>query len=195
MTVSVETKDYPEAPASLNFYGVTTKGWNVQFTLRDADEMNLVMRFADFTKLLEEKYHVTPKAVGQQPQPAPADFKPAAAPLPATTSQPAPAVAPAAPAIVPAPATQANLLEYDAVKLMGSMYKGKPYWKVLGGQYSKFGVTVWPEVLEAAGIAMSTLDVSNENGYSLAGFKARYQMGPNEKGEMKPDKVYELVRV
>lgn len=189
MTVSVETKDYPEAPASLNFYGVTSKGWNVQFTLRDADEMNLVMRFAEFSKLLEEKYHVTPKPVGQQPQPTPADYAP-------------PVVAPAALApMPPAPATQAtfepgskaNLLEFDAVSLDGSMNKGKTYWKVKGGQFSKYGVTVWPEVLEAAGFDIAHLDPNVT--YDLHGFKARYQMGPNDQGVMKPEKVYELARV
>ena len=34
----------PEAPASLNFKGVTGKGWDVQFTLRDIDEDKLRSR-------------------------------------------------------------------------------------------------------------------------------------------------------
>ena len=178
-----------ESKASVNFYGVTKGGWNCQFTLRDDDEGDLMGRFAKFTKFLEEK-GVTPKAVGQQPQPTPADFKPAPAPVPTVALTPAVAPAPVQPL---SPATQAQLLEYDAVSLVGSMYKGKPYWKVTGGQYSKFGVTVWPEVLTAAGLDPAQLDPNNT--YSLAGFKARFQMGPNEKGEMKPDKVYELVRV
>ncbi len=49
-----------EAPASMNWYGVTKGGWNVQFTLRDTDEYVLLTRFGDFVKKLEE-YYVTPK--------------------------------------------------------------------------------------------------------------------------------------
>ena len=54
-----------EARASLNFFGITGKGWNVQFTLRDDDEMALMERFHLFVQALE-KAHVVPKPVGQQ---------------------------------------------------------------------------------------------------------------------------------
>lgn len=55
---------FPEAPASVNFFGVTSKGWNVQFTLRDIDEENMMRRFAKFTQWLEQ-HDVTPKQVGK----------------------------------------------------------------------------------------------------------------------------------
>jgi len=48
-----------EAPASLNFFGVTQKGWNVQFTLRDFDEDALLKRFGAMMATLE-KYKVMP---------------------------------------------------------------------------------------------------------------------------------------
>src|SRR4030067_1138463 len=54
-----------EARASLNFFGITGKGWNVQFTLRDDDEMALMERFHLFVQALE-KAHVVPKPVRQQ---------------------------------------------------------------------------------------------------------------------------------
>ena len=54
-----------EAKASLNFYGITKKGWNCQWTLRDDDELALMDRFAALTKYLDE-HGVTPKPVGQQ---------------------------------------------------------------------------------------------------------------------------------
>ena len=60
-----------EARASLNFFGITRKGWNVQFTLRDDDEMALMERFAAFVVKLEEVQHVVPKPVGNQPISAP----------------------------------------------------------------------------------------------------------------------------
>jgi len=59
-----------EARASLNFFGITGKGWNVQFTLRDDDEMALMERFHLFVQALE-KAHVVPKPVGNQPISAP----------------------------------------------------------------------------------------------------------------------------
>src|SRR3990167_3119335 len=61
-----ERKDeMEESRASLNFFGITGKGWNVQFTLRDDDEMALMERFAKLSGWLEE-HHVAPKPVGQQ---------------------------------------------------------------------------------------------------------------------------------
>ena len=59
---------FTEAPASLNFFGITSKGWNIQFTLRDENEAHLLERFAVLVGELENKYHVTPKPVGAQPQ-------------------------------------------------------------------------------------------------------------------------------
>lgn len=57
----------PEAPASLNFYGVTQKGWNLQVTLRDDNEQRLFKRFAVLAEWMEE-HKISPKPVGQQPQ-------------------------------------------------------------------------------------------------------------------------------
>jgi len=59
---------FTEAPASLNFFGITSKGWNIQITLRDEDEAHLLERFAVLVDELGNKYHVTPKPVGAQPQ-------------------------------------------------------------------------------------------------------------------------------
>ena len=58
---------FTEAPASLNFFGITSKGWNIQFTLRDENEAHLLERFAVLVDELGNKYHVTPKPVGAQP--------------------------------------------------------------------------------------------------------------------------------
>ena len=71
---------FTEAPASLNFFGITSKGWNIQITLRDEDEAHLLERFAALVDELGNKYHVTPKPVGAQPQ--------ASAPATAASTQP-----------------------------------------------------------------------------------------------------------
>mgnify|MGYP001568524048 CR=1 FL=1 len=80
----------PEAPATVNFFAVSQKGWNTQFTLRDVDETRLMERFGAFVKVLEQ-YHFQPKPVGQQPQ-ATQDTP---AQLPAVQGLPRPQPAPA----------------------------------------------------------------------------------------------------
>jgi len=85
----------PEAPASLNFYAVTQRGWNLQFTLRSWSEQKLLDRFAELVKRLEAM-HVQPKPVGQQPavEKASAPTPPQLATVPGLPGpQPAPAPA------------------------------------------------------------------------------------------------------
>jgi hypothetical protein len=71
--VVVTEQVLPEAPASINFKGRTSKGWDVMFTLRDADEMILLDRFGKFVAVLEDTYHVSPTGKpngnGHQPEP------------------------------------------------------------------------------------------------------------------------------
>ena len=79
-------------------------------------------------------------------------------------------------------------LHYDIsedFELVVTMAGGKTYWKVKGGQFTKFGVTVWPEVLKDAGLAT---DLDPMQVYSLQGYKAFYVT----KDEGKPDKVVKL---
>ena len=79
-----------EARASLNFFGITGKGWNVQFTLRDDDEMALMERFHLFVQALE-KAHVVPKPVGQQATtPPPSHVREAYSDAPGQAQLPAP---------------------------------------------------------------------------------------------------------
>lgn len=61
----------------------------------------------------------------------------------ATASQPAPAVGPSA--------------TFTADSITLDYMDGKPVYKMRGGQYTKFGVRVWPEVLPALGIDAATL--------------------------------------
>ncbi len=57
-------------------------------------------------------------------------------------------------------------LTFRAERLIGESKGGKTYWKVTGGQFAKFGVRIWPEVMEAAGIEVDALDPAQE--YELA---------------------------
>lgn len=60
MATKAKDEQLAEAPASINFKGVTKGGWDVMFTLRDVDEYVLLTRFGDFVKKLDE-FLVTPK--------------------------------------------------------------------------------------------------------------------------------------
>ena len=104
-------------------------------------------------------------------------------------------------ALLMAEATSRNFVkdpdapEYDEFEA-GSLYAEKAvkdgvekvYWKVSGveGNFPKWPVTIWPEVLEAAGFKMDKLEVGKN--YPLPGVVAKYKK--NEAGN--PQKVIEL---
>jgi len=181
-----------EARASLNFFGITRKGWNVQFTLRDEDEAALMDRFAAFVLKLEES-HVVPKPVGQQVTTPP----PPASALREAYSD-APGQAQSAPPTVSTPPAAAahpdGPLTFQAVDMVGSTSQGRTYWKVRGGQFTKFGVTIWPETLKAAGFDMDALDPAEV--YDLTGYKAFYILNAEKSTPEKevPEKVVALTK-
>ena len=78
-------------------------------------------------------------------------------------------------------------LAFDAEKLVPNVNDGTVYWKIKGGNFQKWGVTVWPEVLRKAGLNPDELDPIN--GLDLTGWTAVYIVDP-EKGH--PKKVVEL---
>lgn len=86
-----------------------------------------------------------------------------------------------------APANPAEALSFPAELLVASMHEGKTYWKVKGAQFTRYGVTIWPEVMKAAGFDADALDIHQQ--YSLAGFHALYAL--NDNGQ--PSKVTALV--
>ena len=177
------TTNLPEAPASLNFTGISSKGWRIQFTLRGDDEIKLLDRFAAFVKLLEE-YHVTPNG---HAEPSHVISQRQTADVNATPE--AEEHTEGAPELPKAKAQIATAVEeyFEAETLEGSMNKGKVYWKVKGGKFSKYGVTIWPEVLKEAGINTEELDPAQI--YNMSG-KAYYTLTDDGK----PQKVVRLVR-
>lgn len=105
------------------------------------------------------------------------------------TSAPAPAAA-AIPAPGGAPAQIVNNdgQWFDAETLSASMNNGKTYWKIKGGRFSQYGITIWPEVLSAAGFHKEALNPATV--YDVKGYKAQYVL--NSQG--KPDKVIALIK-
>ena len=58
----------------------------------------------------------------------------------------------------PAPATAGLTVEFAATMLLvGIDDNGLPTYKAKGGQYAKFGVRIWPEMLPALGIDPASL--------------------------------------
>jgi len=78
-------------------------------------------------------------------------------------------------------------LAFEATQLVPNVNDGTVYWKVKGGRFQKWGVTIWPEVLEKAGFVVEELDPIN--GRDLEGWVAVYVLD-EEKGH--PKKVVEL---
>ena len=75
---------------------------------------------------------------------------------------------------------------FEARTLSATVDSGKAYWKVKGGHFEKFGVTIYEEVLQAAGFA--NLDPLKT--YDLHGYTARFAL----KDDGKPSKVIQLVK-
>ena len=81
--------------------------------------------------------------------------------------------------------------EVESIKLAAG--GEHPRWVVKGGNFLKYGVTCWPETLEAAGIA-DKLDPMKENQPSEV-WRAHYSERQNEEGRWVPDKILRLERV
>ncbi len=89
------------------------------------------------------------------------------------------------------PTSNGNSFEVESIKLAAG--GEHPRWVVKGGNFLKYGVTCWPETLEAAGIA-DKLDPLKENTPS-GHWVAHYTERQNDEGRWAPDKVIRLERV
>lgn len=91
----------------------------------------------------------------------------------------------------PAETRNGRTFEIDSIQLAAG--GDHPRWAVKGGNFLKYGVTCWPETLEAAGIA-DKLDPLKEN-KPKGVWIAHYNERQNEEGRWVPDKVLRLERV
>jgi hypothetical protein len=85
-----------------------------------------------------------------------------------------------------------NGREFEVESIQLAAGGDHPRWVVKGGKFKKFGVTCWPETLEAAGIAdkMDPLKENKPRGNWVAKFSERL----NDEGKWVPDKVLALVK-
>lgn len=151
-----------------------------QFTLRQSDEQSdkeFILRVRNFTKLLAEQ--------GWTPWEAAVVDSTVVAERAADAAH----NGRAAKAAQSGSAAQKSF-ELESIQLAAG--GEHPRWVVKGGNFKKFGVTCWPEVLDAAGIA-EKLDPMKEN-KPKGRWQARYVERENDEGRLVPDKVVELVK-
>jgi hypothetical protein len=156
-----------EAKASFNGYFRSPAGAKDQFTLRQTDEQSdkdFVARVKQFTALLA--------ASGWSEWEASAP----AAEVQAGSDEDA--------------SRNGKAFEIESIKLAAG--GENPRWVVKGGNFKKFGVTCWPETLEAAGVA-DKLDPLKDN-KPKGNWVAHYTERQNEEGRWVPDKVTRLVK-
>jgi hypothetical protein len=84
-----------------------------------------------------------------------------------------------------APATP-NVLSFPVGEITATVSDGKAYWRVKGAEFQKFGVIVYPEVLEAAGLT----DLNPLQPFGEPGWVAQYVT----KEDGKPKKVVALLK-
>ena len=157
-----------EAPASINFRVTTAKGYDLMVTLRsDVSEVDLLERFKNFVGVLED-HGAT--AVGR------------------TTAPPAVTAPNGVPPTTPAQvvATESETETFAASSLVCSINDGKTYFKIQGGPFTKFGVTVWSEVIGTI-FDLDQLDPTQT--YDLTGYTATYL-----RVDGKPKKVTALIK-
>ncbi len=155
-----------EAKGSFNGYFRSPQGNKDQFTLRQAEDQadkDFVLRVCSFTKLLAENGWTEWYSEENQDE----------------STEPR-----------RNGATNAKTFEVEAIKLAAG--GDHPRWVVKGGNFKKFGVTCWPETLEAAGIA-EKLDPLKDN-KPKGNWVAHYSERENDEGKWVPDKVTQLVK-
>jgi len=173
-----------EAKASFNGYFRSSGGNKDQFTLRQADNQSdkeFIARVKQFVKLLSEngwKEWLRPEDTDGLLRRENTDaFGKEEARSPHNGSQET--------------ATR-NGKEFEIQSIQLAAGGEHPRWVVKGGKFKKFGVTCWPETLEAAGIAdkLNPLKENKPRGHWVA----KYSERQNDEGKWVPDKVVALVK-
>jgi hypothetical protein len=100
---------------------------------------------------------------------------------------PVTAAAPAAlPAAAPLAAPVDDVRSVPVSEITATVSDGKAYWRVKGGEFQKWGIIVYPEVLEAAGLT----DLNPLKPFTETGWAAHYVT----KEDGKPKKVVALIK-
>jgi hypothetical protein len=166
-----------EAKASFNCYFRSPGGNKDQFTLRQTDDQSdkeFIARVKQFVNLLSEngwKEWVRSEDTDAQGNGREQSHSPHNGSQETSTRN-------------------GKSFEVDSIQLAAG--GDHPRWVVKGGKFKKFGVTCWPETLEAAGIA-EKMDPLKEN-KPKGNWVAKYSERQNDEGKWVPEKVVGLVK-
>lgn len=165
-------RDHREAPLSATARLVDRNGVEWLITVRAGADGKAFVAFLDVlgaagSHALAHGFGLTGARPVPPPTPAPAVAPaPAATPAAAAPASPPPAAHTAAQPAHPANGEQT----YACTELAATITNGRTLWRVKGGSFGQYGVTVWPEVLEAAGLT----DLEPEKAYDLQGWQATW---------------------
>jgi|ETNmetMinimDraft_11_1059920.scaffolds.fasta_scaffold02227_4 hypothetical protein len=154
----INMSSHTEAPASLNFRAYTKKGWQLLVTLRDKNEADLLERFKVTVGVLTEM-EVTPFPATTAKVPIVADCAPYVPAQSASSSSPWSS----------SPQASAPALEdftFNASILRVAVEGGRKRFKVLGEQFSQWGIVIYDEVLQASGYNIEELEAKD---YDITG--------------------------
>jgi hypothetical protein len=163
-----------EAKGSFNAFFRSAQGNKDQFTLRQAEDQSdkdFVLRVRSFVKLLAENGWTE---FAENENRSPREFEKTKLQHDSQESG----------------SRNGKTFEVESIKLAAG--GDHPRWVVKGGKFKKFGVTCWPETLEAAGIA-EKLDPLKDN-KPKGNWVAHYNERENDEGKWVPDKVTNLVK-
>jgi hypothetical protein len=161
-----------EAKASFNGYFRSLGGNKDQFTLRQADNQSdkeFIARVKQFVKILNENGWVEWNGGDELGKTRVEEQMSGSNEL----------------------ATR-NGKEFEVESIQLAAGGDHPRWVVKGGKFKKFGVTCWPETLDAAGIA-DKMDPLKEN-KPRGNWVAKYNERQNDEGKWVPDKVVSLAK-
>lgn len=160
-------------PHSINVFATDGDGFSWQITLRSSStiaDVDHLFACARYAKEKIMKYGWKPNKTGVQ----------ASVAAPVAHKDPG--------AVASQPERKSEALTFMCDTMGAIVNNGKSYWKIRGGPFAKFGVTVWEEVLEDAGFFKHKLDAMQT--YNLKGWQAEYLL----KEDGKPDKVTRLLK-
>lgn len=191
LAFAAECAHLPESPAVVwtKFQSKLGFVWSLTFRagLTPESEREALSQLRRQVELFEagaEKLNWLPVANGHDvtATPAPPQQKPA---RPGQSPPPGGSAPPATPSVAGS-GGNGGALSFEAQSLAATISDGKVYWRIKGGRFSKHGVNIWPEVLEASGWDPDGLDPTTT--YNVTGYTAHYVL--NDKGN--PGKVTKL---
>lgn len=176
-----------ESKTQVSFKAFSKNGWDMLFTIRQEDNTKLMTELENLMSTLGG-LGFTPKPQVKEPAPAaPVENKTAPSPAAPSVAAPQP----------PDPwegsdngprqvQLEGNEILVDVIER--HVTDGKASYKVKGGRYAKFGITVWPEVLDEIEDVNFEFD---QNGAYIPARQtvAQYVTKTNDKGDIVPQKV------